>query len=79
MATAAHTDVASVQIQLLLVSQSPTGADYLRNLLERNGDGYVSLQHALNSDDALECMRHTTFDLLLCNATSLPARAPLCA
>ena len=69
MATAAHTDVASVQMQLLLVSQSPTDADYLRNLLERNGDGHVSLQHVLNSDDALECMRHTTFDLLLCNFT----------
>jgi len=69
MASAAQADVASAQMQLLLVSESSEDARYLRNLLQRNGDGNVSLQHAMNCDAALECMRHTTFDLLLCNFT----------
>ena len=69
MASAAQTNVVTARMQLLLVSERIDDAGYLRNLLERNGDGHVNLQHALNSDAALECMRHTTFDLLLCNFT----------
>jgi len=65
----AGTDSSDAQMQLLLVSESTDDAVYFSNLLARNGDGNVKLQHAANPEAALECMRHSTYDLVLCNFT----------
>jgi two-component system cell cycle sensor histidine kinase/response regulator CckA len=59
----------SVAMQLLLVGDDHDFS-YLRDLLNRPGDGQVGLDHAHSTEEALTRLSQTTYDLLLCEYKS---------
>jgi len=59
----------SAPVQLLLVGDN-ADFNYLRDLLSRTGDGYVDLDHAHSTEEALARLGQTTYDLLLCEYKS---------
>jgi two-component system, cell cycle sensor histidine kinase and response regulator CckA len=61
--------IGSTGMQLLLAG-GDDDFSYLRDLLNRPGDGHVDLDHALSTDEALARLGRTTYDLLLCEYKS---------
>ena len=56
-------------MQLLLVGDNED-LRYLRELLNRPGDGFLALDHARSSEEALARLDQTKYDLLLCEYKS---------
>ncbi len=56
-------------MQLLLVGDNEDFR-YLRELLNRPGDGFLALDHARSPEEALARLDQTTYDLLLCEYKS---------
>jgi two-component system, cell cycle sensor histidine kinase and response regulator CckA len=69
MESARKVAISSASMQLLLVGDDDDFS-YLRDLLNRSGDGQVDLDHAHSTEEALTRLRRTTYDLLLCEYKS---------
>ena len=61
--------ISSAQMQLLLVGDKEDFR-YLRELLNRPGDGFLAQDHARSPEEALARLDQTTYDLLLCEFKS---------
>jgi CheY-like chemotaxis protein len=61
--------IGSAAMQLLLVGDADDFS-YLRDLLNRPGDGHVDLDHARSTEEALMRQGQTPYDLLLCEYKS---------
>jgi two-component system cell cycle sensor histidine kinase/response regulator CckA len=58
-------EVATTQLQLLLVGGNEEDSVYLRDLFARIGNGQVWLEYAHTQEDALALMEETTYDVVL--------------
>ena len=67
MGTTQDSAIPVPQLHLLLVANSEEDFLYLRNLLNRAGDGLIHLDHARTHQEALRRLGETRYDVLLCD------------
>jgi two-component system cell cycle sensor histidine kinase/response regulator CckA len=69
MATPTESAIGNEQIHLLLVGDNDNFG-YLRELLNRTGEGRLGLDYAPSTEAAMERVSRTNYDLLLCEYTA---------
>jgi two-component system cell cycle sensor histidine kinase/response regulator CckA len=67
MAKSKSAEIGGAQLRVLLVGGETPDFLYLHDLLTQTSDGQISLDRARHHEEALSCLKRTTYDLVLCD------------